>query len=402
MNAMSFMKALGDIPEDLVRCYFDEPSAAANNTVPSDQPNPDSPVSEPVAANPLKPITKSDSEPKPETPARPIQLPLPVSIVAVAACLAFAVGWGVLISKIDQKPISSNDSDEMIYTQDGSDHTLITEPPDSQASGTDSSRLNTSLQTTASTARHQSSDNHTGQNETTTETISEDSTNQQESENFFTEPTTAPDTLSLTEPTTPTVTQTDNTTVSETTSTTATTSVPRRVVPLVGEDIVRRYILNEWADIDCENWEDENPQFVSQPFYQALSDTEKKEIQQKISLLESRPDIGDAIKLQQRIIGMDTGTRMTLEELKEYLSTHTVTDDSSESELFLQISRANRYPDVGFGSGRSFAYYFLDESGRYAVYSATEEAPLFVYYDAEAGELVSVPLRDALPIILNL
>lgn len=402
MNAMRFMKALGDIPEDLVRCYFDEPSAAENNAVSSEQPNPDRPVSAPVAANPIRPITKSDPEPKPETPARPIQLPLPVSIVAVAACLAFAAGWGIMISRINQNPITPNDSDEMIYPQDESTQPLVTELPNSQISGTDSSRLNTSSQTTASTARHQSSDNHTGQNETTTETISEDSTNQQESENFFTEPTTAPDTLSLTEPTTPTVTQTDSTTVSETTATTATTSVPRRVVPLVGEDIVRRYILNEWADIDCENWEDENPQFVSQPFYQALSDTEKQEIQQKISLLESRPNLGYAMKLRQRIMGTDTGTRMTLEELKEYLSTHTVTDDSSESELFSLIGRTNRYPDVVFGSGRSFTYHFLDENGSCFVYSVDDEAPLFVYYDAGTGEFVSVPLRDALPIILNL
>lgn len=407
MNAMSFMKALGDIPEDLVRCYFDEPSAAANNTVPSDQSTPDSPASEPVAANPLKPITKSDSEPIPETPARPIQLPLPVSIVAVAACLAFAVGWGVLISKIDQKPISSNDSDEMIYTQDGSDHTLITEPPDSQVSGTDSSRLNTSSQTTASTARHQSSDNRTGQNETTTGTISENTTNHQGTEAPSTQSAAAENTSSVAESTTPTptsttVTQTRSTTTSVTTTATETSSIPRRVVSLVGEDIVRRYILNEWADIDCENWEDENPQFVSQPFYQALSDTEKQEIQQKISLLESRPNLGYAMKLRQRIMETDTGTRMTLEELKEYLSTHTVTDDSSESELFSLIGRTNRYPDVIFGSGRSFAYHFLDENGSCFVYSADDEAPLFVYYDAGTGEFVSVPLRDALSIILNL
>lgn len=392
MNAMSFMKALGDIPEDLVRCYFDESSAAAYNTVPSDQSTPESPASEPVAANPLKPITKSDSEPKPETPARPIQLPLPVSIVAVAACLAFAVGWGVLISKIDQKPISSNDSDEMIYTQDGSDHTLITEPLDSQASGTDSSRLNTSSQTTASTTRQQTSDPRPDKPETTTETIHD---NQPETESPSAESTTAPDTLSAAEPTGTAVTQISSTAVSET------TAAPRSAVPLVGKDIVLRFVRGEWTDIDCGNWEAENSQFVSQPFYQALSDTEKQEIQQKSSLLESQPDLGYAMKLRHRIMGTDTGTRMTLEELKDYLSAHTVTDDSTESELFSLIGRTNRYPDVIFGSGRSFAYYFLDESGRYAVYSEDDEAPLFVYYDAGTGEFVSVPLRDALPIILN-
>ena len=108
------------------------------------------------------------------------------------------------------------------------------------------------------------------------------------------------------------------------------------------------------------------------------------------------------MKLRQRIMETDTGTRMTLEELKEYLSTHTVTDDSSESELFSLIGRTNRYPDVIFGSGRSFAYHFLDENGSCFVYSANDEAPLFVYYDAGTGEFVSVPLRDALSIILNL
>ena len=36
MNAMSFMKALGDIPEDLVRCYFDESIEHSQNVVSSD------------------------------------------------------------------------------------------------------------------------------------------------------------------------------------------------------------------------------------------------------------------------------------------------------------------------------------------------------------------------------
>ena len=401
MNAMRFMQALGDIPEDLVRCYFDEPSAAADSPARSELPDSDCPVSEPAAAHPIQPVTKSD----PETAARQIQLSLPVSLAAVAACLAFAAGWGILISRINQKPISSTDSGEMIYTQDDSSRPLMTEQSDSQASGTDSSRPDATAPTTSSAVRHQTSDRQTGQNETAAETVRADIPNQQETESIFTESAAVPDTSPVTASAGPSVTtagQTVSTTASETTAVYETTAVSEKTVPLVGEDIIRRYILNEWKDIDCGSWEHENPQYVSKPFYQALSDAERLEIQQKISLLESRPDIGDAMKLQQRIIGTDTGTRMTLEELKEYLSTHTVTDDSSESELFLQISRTNRYPDVVFGSGRSFAYYFLDESGRYAVYSATEEAPLFVYYDAEAGELVSVPLRDALPIILNL
>ena len=407
MNAMSFMKALGDIPEDIVRCYFDESSATANNSAPSDWPIAYSPVSEPVTANPIKPLTKSDSETKPEPPAHLIQSPLPVSLAAVAACLVLAVGWGVLISKINQDPISSNDSDEMIYTQDESTHPLITELSDSQASGTDSTRHSTSTQTTASTAQHQTSTDRTRQNETITGTVREENSNQQETGSLSTESATAPitSTVSRTEPTSSTVTtntQTRSTTTALTTTAPETTSIPRRVVSLVGEDIVRRFILGEWTDIDCGNWENENQQYVSQPYYQALSDAEKTEIKQKISLLESRPSLGYAMKLRQRIIGMDIGTRMTLEELKEYLSTNTVTDDSAESELFMQITRANRYPDVDFGSGRSFSYYFLDESGSCFIYSVTDEAPLFVYYDAEAGEFASVPLRDALPIILNL
>ena len=405
MNAMSFMKALGDIPEDLVRCYFDEPSAAANanTSVPPDPPKSYSPVSEPVAANPLKPITKSDSEPKPETPARPMQLPLPVSLVAVAACLAFAVGWGVLISRLKPNPITTpNDSDEMIFTQDESSLALITDNSDSQSSGSDSSQQNASSTVTTSITSSKASDKHTDQTETTSSETSMDDSNEQ-SGTILPEPgtvpnnTTAPETESSSSSRT-TATQTESTAASEE----PTTTRRQDPVSLVGEDIIRRYILGEWSNIDCSNWEAENPNYVSQPYYQALSDAEKTEIQQKLSLLEARPNIGYAMKLRQRIMGMDSGSRMTVEELKEYLSTHTVTDDAAEFDLYSLITRTNRYPDVDFGSGRSFAYYFLDESGRCAIYSVTDEAPQFVYYAAESGEFASVPLRDALPIILNL
>lgn len=401
MNAMRFMQALGDIPEDLVRCYFDEPSAAADSPARSELPDSDCPISEPAAAHPIQPVTKSD----PETAARPIRFPLPVSLAAVAACLAFAAGWGILISRINQKPISSTDSGEMIYTQDESTRPLMTEQSDSQASGTDSSRPDTTAPTTSSAVRHQTSDRQTGQNETAAETVRADIPNQQETERIFTESAAVPDTSPVTASAGPSVTtagQTVSTTASETTAVHETTAVSEKTVPLVGEDIIRSYILNEWKDIDCGSWEHENPQYVSKPFYQALSDAERLEIQQKISLLESRPALGYAMKLRQRIMGMDSESRMTAEKLKEYLSAHTVTDDAAESELCSLIARTNRYPDAEFGSGRSFAYYFLDESGRCAVYAVTDEAPLFVYYDAESGALASVPLRDALPIILNL
>ncbi len=406
MNAMSFMKALGDIPEDLVRCYFDESSAAvnANTSVSFDPPKTYSPVSEPVVANPLKPITKSDSELQPETPARPIQLPLPVSLVAVAACLAFAVGWGVLISQLKPNPITTpNDSDEMIFTQDESSLALITDNPDSQSSGSDSSQPNTSSTVTTSITSSKASGKHIDQTETTSSETSMDDSNEQ-STTILPEPGTAPNNTTAPETefsssSRTTTTQTESSAASEEPTT---TRRQEESDPLVGEDTLRRYILGAWSNIDCSNWEADNPNYVSQPYYQALSDAEKTEIQQKISLLEARPNIGYAMKLRQRIMGMDSESRMTVEELKEYLSTHTVTDDAAESELYLLITRTNRYPDVDFGSGRSFAYYFLDESGRYAIYSVTDKSPLFVYYVAETGEFASVPLRDALPIILNL
>ena len=408
MNAMSFMKALGDIPEDLVRCYFDEPSVAANanTSVSSDPPKSYSPVSEPVAANPLKPITKSDSEPKPETPARPIQLPLPVSLVAVAACLAFAVGWGVLISRIKPNPITTpNDSAEMIFTQDESSLALITDNPDSQSSGSDSSQQNVSSTVTTSITSSKTSGKHTDPTETTSIETSMDDSNEQ-SATILPEPgtapnnTTAPETESSSSSRT-TTTQTESTAASEEPATTR----RQEPVSLVGEETIRRYILGAWSNIDCSNWEAENPNYVSQPYYQALSDAEKTEIQQKISLLEARPNIGYAMKLRHRIMGMDSESRMTVEELKEYLSTHTVADVAAESELCSLIGRTNRYPDVIFGSGVSYSYHFLDESGKYSIYTTdgiNDESSLFVYFDEETEQLLSVPLRDALPIIQNL
>ena len=143
MNSMSFMKALGDIPEELVRCYFDENIEGENTAVSSDQERTDVPAfphfSKQITADAIQPITQNSSEPTPDSPTQPIRFLLPVSFVAVAACLAFAVGWAVLIGRMKPNPITpSNDSDEMISTQDESSLALITDNPDSQSLGFDS------------------------------------------------------------------------------------------------------------------------------------------------------------------------------------------------------------------------------------------------------------------------
>ncbi len=411
MNSMSFMKALGDIPEELVRCYFDENIAGENIAVSSDLERPDVPasphLSKQITADAIQPITKNSSKSTLDSPAQPIRFPLPVSLVAVAACMVFAVGWAVLISKMKPNPITTpNDSDEMIFTQDESSLALITDNSDSQSSGSDSSQQNASSTVTTSITSSKASGKHTDKTETTSSETSMDDSNEQ-STTILPEPgtapnnTTAPETESSSSSRT-TTTQTESTAVSVEPTTT------RRQEgsdPLVGEDTIRRYILGAWSNIDCSNWEADNPNYVSQPDYQALSDAEKTEIQQKISLLEARPNIGYAMKLRHRIMGMDSESRMTVEELKEYLSTHTVADVAAESELCSLIGRTNRYPDVIFGSGVSYSYHFLDESGKYSIYTTdgiNDESSLFVYFDEETEQLLSVPLRDALPIIQNL
>ena len=84
MKAMDVIKALGDIPEEIVRCYFDENSADAE-LAPSDSDMQASPVISPV---PL--------------PERKPRLSRSAAVIAIAASMIFAVGMGMLIHHFHQ------------------------------------------------------------------------------------------------------------------------------------------------------------------------------------------------------------------------------------------------------------------------------------------------------------
>ena len=218
----------------------------------------------------------------------------------------------------------------------------------------------------------------------------------------FDEITTTPESTA-TSKTEPTVLTESTMTQTDAESVTTTTSLPiQKHIVRVGEPIIVEYIQEDWKMIDCSNWEKNNPQFVSQPFYQALSDAEKMEMQQKITLLESRPSLGYAMKLREQIMGRDTGNRLTLAELQDFLTAHSAADAAFETDLQALLHETNRSPDVDFGSGMSYAYYFLDESGKYSLFSVNGSDFQFVYYMDVTGQLASVPLCDALSVIQTL
>lgn len=121
-------------------------------------------LSNPIIADVSQPTTKTT----PKQPALPVRFHFPVSLVAVVACLAFAVGWVVLISRMNQNQFATPDeSAEMILTQDESSLALITDNPDSTSLASDASQQNASSASTTAISGTKTSDKNTEQPETT-------------------------------------------------------------------------------------------------------------------------------------------------------------------------------------------------------------------------------------------
>ncbi len=91
-----------------------------------------------------------------------------VSGIAVAACLVFAIGFAVLMRRMNPNPIvTTNESAETILTQDEFSLALNTDNPDSTSLASDASQQNASSASTTAISDTKTSDKHTEQPETT-------------------------------------------------------------------------------------------------------------------------------------------------------------------------------------------------------------------------------------------
>ena len=398
MKTLDFMDALGDLPEEIVKCYFDENTAIAENP-----------------SSDLKKTNSSETLPLhaavPASPERTIRFSRPAALIAAAACMTVAVGMGLLIYHLNQKPnLTQPNNAEQSSAPSESTPPLLTVSTTAVTTGSGATNdTTTNLTTKFSKKISDFTSTQTLQNVSSAVSVLFSSAQ-------ITQETTAETTTVLTSAeitTTPEYTTTSDTksavSIESTTTQTAaesvttTTSLPiQKYTVHAGEPVLIEYIREDWKMIDCSNWEKDNPQFVSQPFYQALSDAEKMEIQQKITLLEFRSYLGYAMKLREQIMGRDTGNRLTLAELQDFLTAHSAADAAFETDLQALLHEKNRSPDVDFGSGMSYAYYFLDESGKYSLFSVNGSDFQFVYYTEETGQLASVPMCDALSVIHTL
>ena len=71
-------------------------------------------------------------------------------------------------------------------------------------------------------------------------------------------------------------------------------------------------------------------------------------------------------------------------------------NEDTEAELLQMICDTNRYPDMEWGFGMSYAYYFLDERGIYSVSSVSGiYLPTLIVYDEATQEFSYVRLAEA-------
>ena len=99
MNAMDLMKALGDIPDDLVKCCFDDETAEHNNVIPS------APICSDVS-DPIIPYKADNTDDKhdltPEVSTHDLRFLK--YFFTFAACLLIIVGPPFIISQLKNKP----------------------------------------------------------------------------------------------------------------------------------------------------------------------------------------------------------------------------------------------------------------------------------------------------------
>ena len=212
MNAMDLMKALGDIPEELVKTCFDEEFADNKTKAPSDTNSSDLPE----LADPYQPEETDDDNSTSSNKSGAKHIHFSGYIATVAACLAIVIGLPLIISHFNPKSsISPDDPFVPTRSQRESENPIVTEAKETNTSTTYTNKSTTSLSTAVYSTET------TSERQTTTETT--DITTEEnitESKNGTTLP------ISKTEPTTTSKTtttlQTTNTGVQTTSTTTPT------------------------------------------------------------------------------------------------------------------------------------------------------------------------------------
>ena len=188
MNAMDLMKALGDIPEDLVKCCFDEETAEYNNVIPS------APISSDVS-NPIIPYKADNTDDKHDlTPeASTHDLRFLKYFFTFAACLLIIVGPPLIISQLKNKPtITPDDPVVPTQTQEKTEiQPLVTATDEVNTSAKKTTTTITSATTSVNVSESSTvSEKTTNERPTTTETetehqISAETTNIKTEENII-------------------------------------------------------------------------------------------------------------------------------------------------------------------------------------------------------------------------
>lgn len=157
MNAMDLMKALGDIPEELVKTCFDEEFADNKTKAPSDTNSSDLPG----LADPYQPEeTDDDNNSVPPSKIGTKHIHFSGYIATVAACLAIVIGLPLIISYFNPKSsISPDDPFVPTRSQRESENPIVTEAKETNTSTTYTNKSTTSLSTavysTETTSEHQ-------------------------------------------------------------------------------------------------------------------------------------------------------------------------------------------------------------------------------------------------------
>ena len=245
MNAMDLMKALGDIPEELVKICFDEEFADNKTKAPSGTNSSDLPE----LADPYQPEETDDDNSTSSNKSGAKHIHFSGYIATVAACLAIVIGLPLIISHFNPKSsISPDDPFVPTQSQRESENPIVTEAKETNTSTTYTNKSNTSLSTavysTETTSVHQTTTETSSEHQTTTAITTEENITESSAERNITT-----NALPVTTERRIDKTTTEHRTMTETTTTTeTTTAVPVEKAELklgVNGNIISDYEGNE-------------------------------------------------------------------------------------------------------------------------------------------------------------
>ena len=232
MNAMDLMKALGDIPEELVKICFDEEFADNKTKAPSGTNSSDLPE----LADPYQPEETDDDNSTSSNKSGAKHIHFSGYIATVAACLAIVIGLPLIISHFNPKSsISPDDPFVPTQSQRESENPIVTEAKETNTATTYTNKSTTSLSiavySTETTSEHQ----------TTTAITTEENITESNNE------TTLP--ISKTESTTTSKTTTTLQTTNTGVQTTSTTTQIQTEPEWSGDNVAKEFRLGEGGAI---------------------------------------------------------------------------------------------------------------------------------------------------------